>query len=71
MAARGGAARRVCALALALAAALAGCNVGPDFVPPDPGLPNGSFSARGGARRSLTPEPDVVEGVSRSGADRA
>ena len=46
MAARGGAARRVCALALALAA-LAGCNVGPDFVPPDPGLPNDAFSARG------------------------
>ncbi len=41
MAARG----RLGALALA-AALLAGCNVGPDFVPPDPGLPNDAFSAR-------------------------
>ncbi len=37
---------RLCALAAALAA-LAGCNVGPDFAPPDPGLPNDAFSARG------------------------
>ena len=45
------------ALALALAAALlAGCNVGPDFAPPDPGLPNDAFSARE-ARGAAPPSP--------------
>ena len=38
------------ALGLALAAALlAGCNVGPDFAPPDPGLPNDAFNSYYGA----------------------
>ena len=55
MAARG-ATCRVCALALA-AALLAGCNVGPDFVPPDPGLPNGSFSAGEARGVPLPPSP--------------
>ncbi|HEY8137513.1 MAG TPA: TolC family protein, partial [Methylocystis sp.] len=45
--------------ALVLAAALAclaGCNVGPDFAPPDPGLPNDAFSARGVlAPQNVTP----------------
>jgi NodT family efflux transporter outer membrane factor (OMF) lipoprotein len=41
------------ALAAALAA-LAGCNAGPDFAPPDPGLPNNAFSARE-ARGALSP----------------
>ena len=45
--------RRLVALAVA-AALLAGCNAGPDFVPPDPGLPNGAFSARE-ARGVLSP----------------
>jgi NodT family efflux transporter outer membrane factor (OMF) lipoprotein len=45
---------RVGALAAALAA-LAGCNVGPDFAPPDPGLPNSSFTA-GEARGALLPQ---------------
>ncbi|MGA9825793.1 MAG: TolC family protein, partial [Methylocystis sp.] len=45
------------ALALAFAAALlAGCNVGPDFAPPDPGLPNDAFSARE-ARGAAPPNP--------------
>ena len=35
--------------------ALAGCNVGPDFAPPDPGLPNGSFSARSLSPRNPAP----------------
>ena len=51
------AARRTLARFVALAAALAslaGCNVGPDFAPPDPGLPNDAFSARG-ARGVLAP----------------
>ena len=46
------------ALALALAAALlAGCNVGPDFAPPDPGLPNDAFSARDARRVPAPPNP--------------
>ena len=48
---------RLCALAAL--AALAGCNAGPDFAPPDPGLPNNAFSAResraAAAPPSLTP----------------
>jgi len=45
------------ALGVALAAALlAGCNVGPDFAPPDPGLPNDAFSARE-ARGAAPPSP--------------
>ena len=47
--------RRLGALALA-AALLAGCNVGPDFAPPDPGLPNDAFSARE-ARGAAPPSP--------------
>jgi len=47
---------RLGALAAALAS-LAGCNAGPDFAPPDPGLPKGAFSTEGaahGAPPSLT-----------------
>ncbi len=35
-------------------ASLAGCNAGPDFAPPDPGLPKGSFSSEE-ARGALSP----------------
>ncbi len=42
--------------ALVAAALLAGCNVGPDFAPPDPGLPNDAFSAREG-RGAAPPSP--------------
>ncbi len=53
MAARGTAQRLG---ALAFAAALAGCNVGPDFAPPDPGLPKDAFAARG-ALSPASPAP--------------
>ena len=46
--------RRLAAIAAALAA-LAGCNVGPDFVAPDPGLPNDAFTARGLAPANVAP----------------
>ncbi|MGA8172393.1 MAG: TolC family protein, partial [Methylocystis sp.] len=47
-------------LALAALALLAGCNAGPDFAPPDPGLPKSSFSAeeaRGAAPSLAPPSP--------------
>lgn len=44
--------------ATALAAALAGCAVGPDFAAPTPGLEDMRLEARGGApRQVLTPDP--------------
>ena len=47
---------RLCALAAALAF-LAGCNAGPDFAPPDPGLPNDAFSAREARGAAAPPSP--------------
>ena len=53
MAARG----RPGALARSPRALLAGCNVGPDFAPPDPGLPNDAFSAREARGVAAPPSP--------------
>jgi len=56
----------------ALAVALAGCAFGPDFVPPAPQLPEGSYTGEPATDPWLqqTAGPELVGGVSRSDPDR-